>query len=324
MLIRFGLFLTPFLLGIILLFVLPYDPTFAYHSIEQHCRNGHWMYQQMYHSDRNIDIALLGTSRTMCGVSDYTLEKTLNGDRQNKIRVANMGFARPGRNLHYAIAKDLFAHHEPDLIILEVRTYEDWFSHLDFAYIAKSEDIIFAEPIVNQRYIEDVYTAGKMRFLSWRSTLLGEELQFDSADIHRSHSFIPGGPLLYSDSSFLRHIDPKSIPDNFWKKGEYEVHNYFPRSYLKQIAALCQENGTELRFLYLPNCNEQKGQLPLELNFYRDIAPVWIPPDSIVHHIRNYADPDHLNEPGAEQLSHWVSEQINRDSLLSSQLHSEK
>ena len=216
---KFGLFILPFLGGICVLFLTPYDPGFGFYQIENHCRNGHWLYHQIYHSPHNIDIAFLGTSRTMCALNDGRLEQQLNKQTATDTRIANMGFARPGRTFQYALAKHLLQQHKPELLVLEVRTFEDRFSHMDFPYIAETEDVLLADLLVNQRYVSDVFTAGKLRFLYWKERLLREQRNIDSADVNRSHSFIEVGSVRYSDSSYLRPIPHREIPKMDGKHG---------------------------------------------------------------------------------------------------------
>lgn len=314
-LVRVAIFFLPLLLGGILLFILPFDPVYAYANIEKHCRNGNWIQHQLNHSTENIDIALIGTSRTMCAVSDYLLEEVLEDSGAVDLRVANLGFARPGRSLHYAFTKTLLAHHQPNVLILEVQSRESKNSHLDFPYIADAADVISAKMFMNTDYMSDVFTAAKVRFLYWRGKLLGEQLSIDSEDVLRSHSFIPGGPLLNIDDSYLDPIPFRPTPTGL-EATFHTIQYSYPHHYLRRIKEMCAQQGVALRFLYLPNFNDDQAQLPLDLNMFETWAPVWIPPDDIIHTVGNYMDPDHLNETGAAQLSAWLAKQIDLDPEL--------
>ncbi|MEM7373196.1 MAG: hypothetical protein AAF587_31520 [Bacteroidota bacterium] len=311
---KLAIFFSPFLLGGILLFVLPYETEFAYSAIEKHCRNGNWIQHRLFESSTNIDVACIGTSRTMCGISDHLLEQSLARD-QATMHVANLGFARLGRSLHYAFAKALLTHHQPKVLIVEVQTKESRNSHLDFPYVANASDVLLAPVFMNGQYAADIFTASKLRFFYWRARILGEKWTIDSMDIHRTHSFILGGPHLNIDSAYLRPLPLLNSPKGL-KQQVHRLNHHYPYWYLAKIKEACDKRGVALRFLYLPNCNDDPAQLPIDLDQYREWATVWMPPDTIIHQSSTYMDPDHLNETGATQLTEWLAHQIAQDPAL--------
>ena len=70
----------------ILLFGLPFlgvltwllasepEKAYSYNMIQKDCRTGGWMYRRLYESDAPVDVAFVGTSKTMCDVNDSLLQ----------------------------------------------------------------------------------------------------------------------------------------------------------------------------------------------------------------------------------------------------------
>lgn len=301
---RLGLFFLPFLLGGLALFVLPYDPGFAFHSLMPHCRNGDWLYYRLYKSPKPIDIAFIGTSQTLCGVSDFVLEQQLDSLTGQHRDIANLGFCRPGRTLHYALTQILLERHQPKILVLEVRTEEDRFSHLDFPQIGQSRDIWGAELWLNQKYFEDLLTAAKMRFLYWKKRTLGETWEFDPEEYGRSHGFIPTGQSR-SMTEAERPVQSslRTRPESF----SYALRDRFPLAYVQKIADLCAEKQVQLVLLYLPKLADSPEQWPLERSYFESIAPLWKPPQVPYRPLEKWQDAEHLNEEGARWLTNWLA-----------------
>lgn len=309
---RIGWFFLPFLLGGLGLFLLPYDPAYAFHSRAPHCRNSDWQYDRLYLSPAPIDIAFIGTSQTLCGVSDFIMERQLDSLTGERVQVANFGFCRPGRTLHYALTQTLLERHQPKILFLEVRTEEDRFSHLDFPHIAESDDLWGAELAVNQRYFDHLFTGAKMRFLYWKEKSLGESWEPDTAEYGRSHGFIPTGKYREMTEPERPTLLPvRKHPESVG----YQIRNRFPLAYVQKIADLCQEKGVKLILLYLPRHADHPDQMPLEQAYFETLGPIWKPPQEAYRPLAKWQDPEHMNEPGAAWLTGWLVEKLIDENL---------
>ena len=91
----------------------------------------------------------------------------------------------------------------------------------------------------------------------------------------------------------------------FW----YDWQTLAPKAYYKRIHQLCQEAGTELYFLFLPIYGSPARQ-PWEQGFFKEMAPVLLPPDSVFKSSRLHMDDSHLNQVGAKALADWLTEQV--------------
>ena len=103
-----ALFSIPFWAFVVYLLSAPYSKEYAYQQIQKDCRSGSWIHQRLFENEQEIDLAFVGTSRTMCGVQDVEIEKLLASQYGRNLKVANLGVCRNGMNLHYLISRDLF------------------------------------------------------------------------------------------------------------------------------------------------------------------------------------------------------------------------
>ena len=124
------------MLGLAVVLILPYNKQFGYNRMLESCSRGDWLYQRIFKNEIPVDIAFIGSSRTICAVNDSLLESYLG------VHVANLAFCRYGRSLHYSLFKDLLRKKTPEMVVLEIRAEESRFGHPDFAHIADMEDLL--------------------------------------------------------------------------------------------------------------------------------------------------------------------------------------
>ena len=146
------------LTGLWLVFFLPYDKQYGYHCLLESCGRRVWNYSRIFENKNPVDVAFIGSSRTICAVQDSLLENILPQPTQ----FVNLGFCRYGRSLHYAFVKDLLSRHQPACVVLEVNEKESRFSHPDFPYVADGRDLIF--PVFRQGYLQQLVMGVQARF----------------------------------------------------------------------------------------------------------------------------------------------------------------
>ena len=309
--IRLGGFLLPLLIGIVALFMAPLDKQYAYHFLKNECDDkGAWIYDRIFQNPAPVDVAFIGSSRTKAAVIEDTLEAAFS--RYNKIvSVANMGYCRWGRNLDYALVKDLFKNRQPKYIVLEVHEEEERLSHIDFAYMADARDVLMPEMLFNQEIVTDVFHGLIIRFDVWKHRLIyapafGYDSLRHSYQAHGYSTEVFDAAALAAVKKERQH--PKYISGDF----ENSINNKYPRAYLRRIVSLAHEHHCAVLFLYLPGY----GSLPpAELDYYRHFGIVFVPPARILDSIANWRDPDHLNSNGSKLLSAWLAAQMASDSI---------
>lgn len=308
---KFGLFILPVLIGIVILFWLPINKQFAYSHLLQSCERSDFVHHQIFEGEP-IDIAFIGTSVTLCGVQDDSLEIGLQKRLGEHLRTVNLGFCRPGRSLQYVILKDLLRQHQPKLILLEVRFQEDRFSHKDFPYVAETPELWGQNFFFNQRYPEAVLTGLKTRWDEKRHQLLQIPLEpIDSSQI-RPHSYIS--------------VDVKANPDELERLQQKTAQRYqqtvaegpslsdqityrYPRKMIGEIAQLAKERGIPLVFYFFKSYGHLAPQ-PWDFDLYRQYGEVWQAPDSIFLKKEHYSDQVHLNVYGASLVTDWLEDEI--------------
>lgn len=309
---KFGLFVLPVLIGLIYLFAKPLNKQFAYSYLLESCERSDFLHHQIFESDP-IDIAFLGTSVTLCGIQDDSLESRLKRNRNREDRVVNLGFCRPGRNLHYVILKDLLAHHSPELILIETRFQEDRYSHKDFPFVAESRDLLRQNTFFNQRYPETFFEALESRWDDSRHRILKlPQPKVDSFQL-RAHSYV--------------HVDVKADPKDLEKHQQGAISKYkrlqeegkglshqisyrYPLKTLEAMAELAKEANVPIVFYYLKSYGHPSPE-PWEMESYKQYGQVWIPPDSIFQNKDNFFDNDHLNDQGASFITDWLEGKIS-------------
>ncbi|MEM6726359.1 MAG: hypothetical protein AAF598_20115, partial [Bacteroidota bacterium] len=127
-----------------LLFQVPRDPKQAYHFVRQDCyEHGDWIHQRLFEQSLPVDVAFLGTSVTIHAVHDSLVQVALSSmlPQDSTLEVVNLGYCRPGMDLHYTILKDVFATKRPRLVVLEIPRASNTDSHPIFANLAEAEEI---------------------------------------------------------------------------------------------------------------------------------------------------------------------------------------
>ncbi len=316
-LFNIALFCAPLLvLLIILLFVQP-DKKFAYTFVKGECDNkAEWIYQRVFENQEKIDIAFTGASQTSCAITDELVEKQLDSALNSELKVASLGYCRRGRDIQFAMLKDLFAHKKPKLLVIEITENEPAKSHPVFPYLAESKDVLGSLVFFNQRFLSNFYKALVVRFEYCKNRFFG--IQADKLCAISNFGYISSNQVV--------NLDELNKNQQPWKKklanpkpaliSKIEIK--YPLHYLEKIVKLANSNHCEVVFLYLPEYGSGLKE-PENIRIYRNIAPVILLPDSIIQNKTNWKDPMHFNDDGAKQASDFISgklaEQLQKNKL---------
>lgn len=301
----------------LLVWMLLHEPTpaYRYRMVQKDCRTGSWIYRRLFESPDPIDIAFVGSSKTMCDVNDALLEERLTAATGKQLRIANLGVCRVGENLHYLITRDLFVQKRPQYLIYEVSTDLATQSHFHFPYVATASDVISAPILLNDDYLEDLTTLLWNRLVHHREQTLGITRSFEDFLTDSLHSFMVVGADMVADSNEMARLKglrqqslTEALPSGIagWI---YALRARHPKYYLRAVQTLCAASGTKLVFLYLPSYGAP-AKRPQEFAFLETMGTLWVPPDSIVGDPRLHFDHTHLNMAGATKLSDWLTRQL--------------
>ncbi|MFV1958498.1 MAG: hypothetical protein ACC662_03690, partial [Planctomycetota bacterium] len=303
---RVGLFLAPLVLGALTLFTVPYPRAFAYRFVKGDCwGRGIWIEQRIDVSPVPVDVAFLGTSRTIHAIDDARIEALLEKGGVSA-HVVNLGYCRNGRNLHEVIARDLLEAKDVKDLVIEVSDTEFGDSHPMFGYLARTDDLLAERLRPNLDYARDLFHGLVGRF---------ERVRADVLPI--APPAPPGEIGLHGGAALPRVAEPEAMAAKRAKRRARAAaapergREAFPRQALGALAKRAKDRGARLHFLYLPSYGEPWARMANE-DLYRALGDVWIPPREIFDDPTHWMDPNHLNVEGARALATWLAERIQR------------
>jgi hypothetical protein len=326
--LRLSRFLAVFLLAafvaLIAMVLLPQDKYLRYQSLNDgSVANAYWIYERIHFDPTPIDIAFIGTSRTGRSIHTKRLEEDLSRAGVSA-KAANFFIFKNGRNMHYAIAKELLEHRKVKLLVLEMTESEDRSPHPDFVFLADPIDIIGAPMFINTRYLSDLARLPGRQFDLFSQTVL-EHLKLSQPDFvpppyqgpnldgaeymtdiagHR-HYFLQEHTLAQMQT-LQREQDARETPEVLPPRWNWLEYRY-PRLYIARILELAAQHGTKVVFLYIPRFGG-----PLAPQPYRQYAQQFalINPASKMQDFRLYDDAVHANWQGAQVVTDSVAEAL--------------
>ncbi|MBS1592798.1 MAG: hypothetical protein JST90_00630 [Bacteroidetes bacterium] len=309
-LIKLFLFLALVGISCFSIMMLPVDKRYQYAFSKSDCTpKSNYIYHRLYEDSTPIDIAFIGTSHTMCGISDSIVHRKLRTHRIDRC-LANLAICRVGRNMDYVIIKDLLKTKRPQLIVLEVKQEEPDLSHPEFGYRADIADVLVPYSIVDVQYFTDFINAFRVR-VSYLQSKLGIK-EYDatweepSQAIYRQHGV--------ADTAILRRGAQRrweryySQPRNAWVDS---LMLRYPMSYISGIMQMARESHARVLMLYIPNYG-YPWHKPRHLSYYRQLADVYLMPDSFYDNKNYWIEDEHLNADGAAILSDSIAAYIAR------------
>jgi hypothetical protein len=293
------------LIGLILLvFAIPFDKKFAYHFIKGDCYGqGKYLWHRMAINTKPIDVAFIGSSRTIHAVWESKIEDIIAEKSEKRPNLANLGYCRLGENLPFILLNDLLKYKKPKICVLEIRENPDQMSHPMSGYLVDTKDISSPEIFANQRVFSDFLHAFTVRLESIKSRLWERKVNSEEA-INFQYGY--GADKSVADKTYLENLKRKNA-----EKLEKEPNlSFFARKNLEKTVALAAEKGVKIVFLYLPAYQTPSEKQPNFLDFYKQYGEVWIPPTKILENTDFWLDEGHFNDAGADAFALWLSGQL--------------
>jgi hypothetical protein len=307
--------------------LLPHDKYLRYQSLNDHqAPNSYWIYERIHNDPTPIDIAFIGTSRTGRAIYTQGLQEALAARGVN-VHAVNFHIVKAGRNMHYAIAKELLEHRKVKVLVLEMTELEDRKPHPDFIFLADSADVVLAPMFINIRYFADLarlpgrqvdlFLNTQLQHTGWltpdfvpppyQGPNLDENEYLVTLDgvrhsLSYSHTFAEMEAMrLQQEASVTPAVFPASLE---WLEYRY------PRYYIERIFELAARNGTKVVFLYLPRYGGPSVPPPYE-HVYAGRAGL-INPWTAVQDFRIWGDDTHFNWAGSKLVTEAVAEGLWR------------
>ncbi len=298
---RIGLFITPIVVFVVILFVMPFDKKISYALLRDNCMNrSSWLHERIFINREPIDIAFIGTSHTIDAIDEDVFRVCLQKQGIEATPV-NMGYCRMGRNMDYAVIKDLFKHKKPQYIVLEIREKENRDGHIDFGYVADGRDVLAPVLLFNDNIVTDIYNAVVVRMEALKNMIIARNT------VHLT-SQAPYKKLPDSTVAHRAYLEDRKERNRSWKYAtgfSRWFYNQYSFSYIDKIIELAATNNCKVMFLYLP----EYGSIPTpeEMDFYTVRGKVLLPPADIYDNPAFWKDHEHTNCMGAQTLSQWLA-----------------
>lgn len=206
--------LLPALLVVTGMFIAPFDKQFGYAFMQDNCmRKSKWIYNRLFEDNNKIDIAFVGTSHTIDAINEDIVRHALlsSGVKQEP---ANLGYCRIGRNMDYAIIKDLVKNKKPEMVVLEVREKENRDGHPDFGYIADGRNVLAPVMFFNDNYFSDLYNGIVVR----AEILKGKIIDRNRGGVEDTMQYTRWNDSTVADGAYLNNI--KQERSGNWKYSE--------------------------------------------------------------------------------------------------------
>jgi hypothetical protein len=303
------LFILPFLMGMVVLFLVPVSKNFSYHFVKGECDDkANWIYKRIFEQEKNIDIAFSGASQTSCAIIDEYIEKELINITGKTKNVANLGYCRRGRDIQYVMLKELFRHKKPSILVIEVAEDEPKKSHPVFPYLAESEDLWGSFVFFNQRYFINIWKGIVVRFEYLKFRLFQNETQNNNGQ--PDFGYLPSTQIASPEIIHQNEIDWQNRNSKTKPAIIRNIELNYPKHYLKKIVQLAENNNCKVLFLYLPESGSGM-KIPLLNGFYSDLGKLIILPDSIISNHSYWKDATHFNDQGAMKASQFIMSELS-------------
>ena len=295
---------------IIAIMLIPIDKKYQYAFVKNACSlQSNYIYHRTFEDSTPIDIIFLGSSHTMCGISQSTVQTRLS-DLGIYSQVCNMAFCRLGRDMDYILFKDIIQYKKPKMLILEVRQDEPELGHPDFGYMADLADVLSAPLVVNQSYFTGLKNAYLVRMNYARDLLshINYNSPYEAPRLNfLEKTLIADTAILYGAARnrwqrYYSHTRPKWVE---------QLMTRYPKKYIQMIMDMAQKHQIKVIMLYVPNFGYPYHR-PKELLYYQQMADVMIMPDSFYDNEKYWREDEHLNSPAALILSDSVADFISR------------
>lgn len=307
-----------------LVVLLPQDKALRYRALRKNMApTADWIYRRIHEDQTPIDAAFIGTSRTGMSVHSVRLQEALARSGVHAHAV-NLHTVKAGRNMHYAIAKELLTHRKIKLLVLELTEWEDRKPHPEFVFLADSADILLAPLFINVGYLSDLARLPGRQFGLFVDTQLARWGGPDAepppyAGPNLDHAeFMPSSrnqarhyntdTHSQAEMESLRREQDAAVTPELLPRALEPLEYRLPRYYIAKIFELAEAHGARVALLYTPRYGGP-ALPPSYERLYAQRAPLLNPWPVLQDH-RLWSDATHVNWYGAQALTDNLAEQL--------------
>ena len=309
------------------LMLLPSDPYRRFSTLDgTDYGKLRWIYERLVFDPTPVDIAFLGSSRTMLGVSAPAVEADMTGGRPTG-RVANLAIPSLGRDTAALLADLLVERKQPRTVFVELDAIEARPGNPSFASVATPAEVLSALLALDDTLPKLLFRIparqARQAVLQWlwpqRFDPAGYEgpLWDDSLRTHRG-SGDRSPPRVNSmerqafdrlDSWWLGNVGHKIAQYDAWAWIEFHYNESFLRRTLDRLRGA----GTRIVFLYQTAVGAPVT--PVHEAWLRAYGEIWPMPEAVLRDISLWDNPTHLNARGAAAYSAWLAGRLRAAGL---------
>ena len=283
--------------------------------------NLRWVYERMHFDERPIDVAVVGPSGTLMGVSPDRIEQRLAA-RGITAHVANFSAVAAGRNLQWAIVDELLKTKSPKVIVVGVSAHPFFYGHPAFKYVAPAGAIIAPPaPLLHNYFYDLAYLpARQVKLFAARffPDLFGLRDKFDPAIYANSKTdFTVGADLFEGKVIDMEQVVP---PEKLLAERQPDPRQTFADRlvrwccndgddavYIRAIAEEAKAHGVKLIFLFLPI---YKGPVEVDDRDFLSRYGTFLDNGFFAEDSKLFVNWSHLNRAGAMIDSDKIADAI--------------
>jgi hypothetical protein len=276
-------------------------------------------YERLHFVPRPVDVAFLGSSRTIAGVDSSVLEQLLAARGMN-LNVVNLALPASGMDLQLAQAREVLeAHPETRVLVVSVVERLPRDGHQAFGDYATASEVVSAPLLGNRHYPENLLKLPMRQIRLFFATRLPDAFGY-------SREFTGGnGQVDPSGWQPVRPAHPYDSPEHAAAlRAETKMRNAemrppilpselaalefgVARSSIDRIVALARANGTQVAFLFLPFY--EGWDAPEEVEWLEQRGPVWAIGE-IRQTPRYYNDAAHPSEAAVPLINTILADRV--------------
>lgn len=305
------------------LFFLPTDAYQRYLSLHStDYIKGSWIYERLHFDPTPVDIAFIGSSRTMEGIDAAAIESDLARSGISD-HVVNLAVPSLGLDVPYLLGRMLVQTKQPRIVFLET----DYLVYRDvnpvFPLLATPQDVLQAPLLLNEQLLPNLLSvAARNLTLTWQRLIEGVP-RFDLAryrgphweDVYQvtGHDFSQGHARLAQREKALLDAEAARWVGNVMRKsGQYDdwawLELRYNETYQMRLIQLLRAAGVQVVLLSMPAIGTPEP--PFHADVLLGLGAFWPLPDLVSRDHTLWDNPTHMNYRGAELYSAWLAEQI--------------
>jgi len=280
-------------------------------------------HDMIFNEEGDIDLAVIGSSRTQLGVGAPELAKGIEPAFGRDVVVYDLAKGWRGQGINYTIIRDLIENRQVKNLLIEANLHESGIYHAHWFLVGQYQDL-FQTAIFQQGNglnLTVLFTPLKMiadRFVE-RSTqlILGDfslAVNRDNKDKALTRSCTntdePINPVRLRD----RYLHAqKYYQEGFWSWDMYKDLQLHDTGFFKTLKQLADENEINLAFYYVHERHYLELDPAFAETFFQEVGvPLLIPPADLVQQLEKdgYADPTHMRANGRALYSGWLAEEF--------------